>query len=263
MRRADHPQGGPGGHPDAHRGGVLGHLPPAAPGTPEPAFRHPRRPGGLRQRPVCGHGFAEERQYRRGPGAAHVPGHGHRHRHGQEGRERLGGGRRRGGHFPGRRRHVRHRQSALFAIGALVHVRGEEHRQQPAGPDRALRGEGRRLQVPVHRQGRRLGQQVVPVPGDPGDPRPGQPDDVPRRQGEALGDGGLPALSPGRGDRRNERRVHSQDGEARLHPLPGPPPPAGQRGGPGLPRPGTRGANPRHDPECGHRRPVRRQVLLP
>ena len=55
-------------------------------------------------------------------------------------------------------------------------VRGEEHRHQPAGADRDLLdaadlGEAG-VQVPLHGQGRRLGQQVVPVPGDQGDPQP-------------------------------------------------------------------------------------------
>ena len=40
-----------------------------------------------------------------------------------------------------------------------------QHAQQPAGADRHLRRGRGRLQVPVRRQGRRLGQQDVPVPG--------------------------------------------------------------------------------------------------
>ena len=57
-------------------------------------------------------------------------------------------------------------QSALFAARADFHVRGEEHQVEHAGAGRDLcRGRGR-LQVAVHRQRRRLGQQGVPVPGD-------------------------------------------------------------------------------------------------
>ncbi len=41
------------------------------------------------------------------------------------------------------------------------------------GADRAVRDRRRRVQVPVHGQGRRLGQQVVPVSGDEGGPQPG------------------------------------------------------------------------------------------
>ena len=48
------------------------------------------------------------------------------------------------------------------------------HRQQPAGADRAVRGHHPRprepVQVPLHGQGRRIGQQVVPVPGNQGHP---------------------------------------------------------------------------------------------
>ena len=61
-------------------------------------------------------------------------------------------------------------QSALFAAGADLHVRGEEHQVEHAGAGRDLcRGRGR-LQIPVHRQRRRLGQQGVSVPGDAVDP---------------------------------------------------------------------------------------------
>lgn len=45
--------------------------------------------------------------------------------------------------------------------------------------DRAVRHRRRRLQVPVHGQGRWVGQQVVPVPGDEGRPERGLHDEVP------------------------------------------------------------------------------------
>jgi fumarate hydratase class I len=54
------------------------------------------------------------------------------------------------------------------------------------------------LQVPVHGQGRRLGEQELPVPGDQGDPQPGQPHDVPGGEDREPRDRGLPAVPPGR-----------------------------------------------------------------
>ena len=59
---------------------------------------------------------------------------------------------------------------------ATVHVGRTQHRHQPAGPGGDLRRGPRRapgrVQVPVHGQGRRLGQQVLPVPGDEGAAEP-------------------------------------------------------------------------------------------
>ena len=66
----------------------------------------------------------------------------------------------------GRPRRLPQAQPALLPARAALDVRGEEHRQQHAGAGRDLRRGRGRLQVPVHRQGRRLRQQVVPVPGD-------------------------------------------------------------------------------------------------
>ena len=68
----------------------------------------------------------------------------------------------------GRVRHVSDLQPALLPDGPAVDVRRAQHRQQPAGPDRDLCHTGRHLLVPVHGQGRRLGQQVVFVAGDQG-----------------------------------------------------------------------------------------------
>ena len=55
------------------------------PGPSGAAARHPRRPGGVGERPVRRARPAEERQHRRRRRAADVPGHRHRDRHGQEG----------------------------------------------------------------------------------------------------------------------------------------------------------------------------------
>ena len=66
-----------------------------------------------------------------------------------------------------------------------------------AGAGRDLRGGRGRLQVPVHRQGRRLGQQGVPVPGDALDPDARPHDGVPEGEGADARHRGVPALSPG------------------------------------------------------------------
>ncbi len=76
-----------------------------------------------------------------------------------------------------------------------------------------------RLQVPVHRQGRRLGQQVVPVPGDAVDPHPRPHDRVPEGEDPDARHRGVPALSPGDRDRRHLGRADDEDREARLDAL--------------------------------------------
>ena len=76
-------------------------------------------------------------------------------------------------------RRVHQAQPALLADGPADHVGREEHRLQPARPDRAVRDRRRRVQVPVHGQGRRQRQQVVPLPGDQGGPQRGLHDEVP------------------------------------------------------------------------------------
>ncbi len=129
------------------------------PGSSAAAPRHPRRPRGLGQRPLRRLRSPEERQYRGRQDPADVPGHRHRHRPRQEGAARLDRRRRCRG---ARRRHPQdlyRDQSALQPGGAARHVRGGQYRRQSAGADRPLCRGGRRVQIPLHRQGRRLGQQ--------------------------------------------------------------------------------------------------------
>ena len=61
-------------------------------------------------------------------------------------------------------------EPALQPGCAALDVRGEEHRRQSARADRHLRRGRGRLQVPVHGQGRRLGQQDLSLSGDAFDP---------------------------------------------------------------------------------------------
>ena len=72
------------------------------------------------------------------------------------------------------------------------------------------------LQVPVHRQGRRLGQQGVPVPGDAVDPDARPHGGVPEGEGADARHRGVPAVSSGDRDRRHLGRADDEDRQARL-----------------------------------------------
>ncbi len=82
----------------------------------------------------------------------------------------------------GHPRRLPQEEPALQPGRAAFDVRGEEHRRQSAGADRNRRRGRGRLQVPVHRQGRRLRQQDLPLPGDAVDPDARPADRVPRRR---------------------------------------------------------------------------------
>ena len=90
----------------------------------------------------------------------------------------------------------------------------EEHRQQPAGADRDLRDSRRRVQLPVHGQGRRLGEQELPLPRDEGPAQPRQPHAVPRREAAHARHRGVPAVPPRDRDRRHVGGVRAQGREA-------------------------------------------------
>ena len=146
-----------GADPAGARG--LCRLPASAAPRPSGAVaRDPRRSRGLGERPLRRVRSAEERQHRRRQGIADVPGHRHRDRDGQEGPAGLDRRRRRGGAVRGHPAHLHRDQSALQPGRAAVDVRGGQYRRQSAGADRPLRRAGRPVQIPVHRQGRRLGQ---------------------------------------------------------------------------------------------------------
>jgi hypothetical protein len=63
---------------------------------------------------------------------------------------------------------------------------------QPAGADRSLRDRRRRLQVPLHGQGRRLGEQELPLPGDQGAPEPESRCSRSSREAASLGTAACP-----------------------------------------------------------------------
>ena len=97
---------------------------------------------------------------------------------------------------------------------------GEEHRHEPAGRDQDLRRRRRRLQVPVHGQGRRLGEQELPLPGDQGAAQRGDAAAVDLRQDAGARHVGLPAVPPRRRHRRHVGRVRRRDRQARVDALP-------------------------------------------
>ncbi len=122
----------------------------------------------------------------------------------------------------------------------------------------------RRVQVPVHGQGRRLGQQVLPLPGDQGGAEPARMAGVPGGEDPLAGHRRVPALPPGHRGRRHQRRVRAEDRQVRL----------GQVPRHAADRRARSAAHGFRDTELEqqvleitrkvrHRRAVRRQVLLP
>ena len=217
----------------------------------------------LSERPVRGPRPAQERVHRGRRGAAHVPGHRHRDRDGQARPARAHRRAGRGAHLARRLRRVHHAEPALLPARAADHVGREEHRHQPARADRDLRHRRGRVQVPVHGQGRRLGEQVLPVPGDQGGAQPGADAQLPRGEDPLAGHRRVPAVPPGHRGRRDQRRVRAEDRQVRVGAVPGHAADAGSAAGHGFRDRRARGAGARHHPADRHRRAVRRQVLLP
>jgi len=102
---------------------------------------------------------------------------------------------------------------------------------KPAGADRHLCDRRRRLQVPVRRQGRRLGQQELSLSADAGSAERGGVAEVPRHPDPHARDRGLPALSPRHRGGRHVGGDEPQDGEAGLDTLSRRPAERGQQQG--------------------------------
>ena len=150
------------------------------------------------------------------------------------------------------------------ADGAARHVHREEHRHEPAGGDQDLGDRRRRLQVPVHGQGRRLGEQELPLPGDQGAAQrgrrcsPGSSTRCSRSARRRVRRTTSPSSSAAR--RRSSRVETAKLASTRyLDSLPT----TGSPQGHALPRPRPRTAGVEAVAEHRHRRPVRGQVLLP
>ena len=163
----------------------------------------------------------------------------------------------------GHPRRLRQEEPALQPGRAAVDVRGEEHRRQSAGADRDRRGRRGFLQVPVHGQGRRLGQQELPLSGDAVDPHPRADDRLPQGKDPHARHRRLSALPPGDRHRRHVGRADDEDGQARLGPLSRRAADRRRAGRPRLPRPRAGGGGSPADPVARRRRAIRRQVFLP
>ena len=181
----------------------------------------------------------------------------------QEGPVRVHRRRRRGGDRRGCAAHLRDEQPALQPDGAADDVRGAQHRHQPAGRDQDLRRRRRHVLVPLHRQGRRQRQQVVPLPGDQGAAQRGDAAAVDLREDADAGHRRLPAVPPRRRDRRHVGGVRRGDRQAGVDALPRHAADRGLDGGSRLPRRRAGGQGAAARPADRHRRAVRRQVLLP
>ena len=153
-------------------------------------------------------------------------------------------------------------QPALLAARAARHVPREEHRHEPSGADRDLRRARRRVPPAVPRQGRRLGEQDLPLPGDEGAAQPGVAAALRGREDPHARHLGLSALSPGAGGRRALGGAHAQDREARERALSRRPAHArATMAGRAFRDPGARGAGLAPVQRDRDRRPVRRQVF--
>ena len=106
--------------------------------------------------------------------AAHLPGHRHRHHRRQEGAAGLDRREGRGVPLQGRLRDLHRGEPALLADRArsTCTTRSTPATNLPAQID-LYATDGRRVQVPLRRQGRRLGQQDHALPGDQGAAQPG------------------------------------------------------------------------------------------
>ena len=256
------PAGRAGSDALADRNGAARHLSLPAHGSPDATREHPRRSRSVEQRQVRRARSAKERQYRRCRRSADVPGHRNRHRHGQAWTARTHARRRREVHCPRCLRRIHASEPALLAERPHHDVGREEHRQQLARADRAVRRYCCRtrelVQVPLHGQGRRKRQQVLPVPGNQSDPEPRLDDAVPRGEDPLTRHRSLPALPPCNRRRRYFGRVRDEDGEVRVGALSRRIAHRRRHHGPRLPRSRTREEGLRAHAEDRHRRTVRR-----
>ena len=143
VRRQRDPQGRSRSAHHPRQRGDARRLLPAPPGTQRVGGQDPARPGSIPERQGRGTGLpAQRRDFRpvRTPG---LPGHRHRHHHRQE--RAAGLDRREGRGIPlqGRLQDLHRRESPVLPDRCARHVPGDQHRHQPAGPDRHP-GRGRR-----------------------------------------------------------------------------------------------------------------------
>ena len=181
VRRPGDPEGRPRGADPPRARGHARRLVPLPARAPRAGRGHPRRPRGLRQRPRRGPRDAAERRGRRRVRPAPLPGHRHRHDRGQEGAAGLD-----------RRAATRSTSSrGIFETYAKENLRYSQtvpltmYEEKNSGTNLPaqidLYADGRDgVPLPLRGQGRRLGQQDLPLPGDEGAAEPGEPGEVPR-----------------------------------------------------------------------------------
>ena len=184
----------PRGALDPGQRGHAGCLLPAASGPQRAGSQDPRRPRGLHERQGRGPGLPAQRRDRRPVRPAGLPGYRHRHRGRQEGTAGLDRRQGRGVALQGDLQDLHRGKPALLPDRGPGHVRGDQHRHQPAGPDRHPGHRRRLLQIPLHGQGGRFRQQDHALPGDQGAADTGQALQVPGRKDEIPGHRRLPAL---------------------------------------------------------------------
>ena len=127
-------------------------------------------------------------------------------------------------------------RNLLFAGRAFHDDRGEEFRYEPPGTDRYLRRPPRHgVRIPLHYQGRRLGQQDLPLPADQGAAEREIADRFHQDPYLRPRYVGLPALPPGHLHRRYVGRDVPLDREEGFGRLPRRVAHFGQRGRPLLP----------------------------
>ena len=122
---------------------------------------------------------------------------------------------------------------------------------------------GRRVQVPVHGQGRRVGEQVATCTRRPRRCSARRHGLVPRGEDPLARHRRLPAVSPGDRRGRHQRGVRAEDRQVRLGQVPGHAANVRLAGRARVPRPRARAAGAGDHAPGRDRRPVRRQVLLP
>jgi fumarate hydratase class I len=129
-------------------------------------------PGGLGERPLCRPHAAEERRDRRRRAFCHVPGYRHRGCGGQERPTGLDRCERRGVDLEAACTSVSRRRTCATPRPRRSTC-GTRSTPAPTCPRRStLRHRGRQVRISVCRQGRRLGQQDVPLPGNQGAAQP-------------------------------------------------------------------------------------------
>ena len=161
------PEGRPRGAPPRRAPGVPRRRLPLSPGPPRAARRRARRPRGVRERQERRAVAAAQRRGRGRLRAADVPGHGHRHdRRRRRASASSPAAATRSTCRAASTRPTRARTCATRRACRSRCTTRQNSGHEPARADRRLRDGRHGVPLPDARQGRRLREQDVPVPGD-------------------------------------------------------------------------------------------------